>query len=182
MNPVQNSTIFNCRRWYLWINCQSSNDIIVIWTEFVCFCFAHLSIAPLLPRRSITCLLVLLSLNTIWFDLELHLITLNVHCILQSHGQSDGFEKIMRNVNIVFTTLFTIESIMKILGFGIKVNKLHQCACVFGWSEMKSRLKNTAAQYCSRSLPRIFWVPNEPTFDILMVQMSKILNKQRQLH
>lgn len=45
-----------------------------------------------------------------------------IMCVLQSHGQSEGFEKIMRNVNIVFTTLFTIESILKILGFGIKVS------------------------------------------------------------
>lgn len=44
------------------------------------------------------------------------------YAILQSHGQSEGFEKVMRNINIVFTTLFTIESILKILGFGIKVS------------------------------------------------------------
>ncbi|XP_055309467.1 voltage-dependent calcium channel type A subunit alpha-1-like isoform X3 [Sitodiplosis mosellana] len=49
------------------------------------------------------------------------LIVLNTLLLMmKSHGQSESFEKIMRYINIVFTTLFSIESILKILGFGIK--------------------------------------------------------------
>ncbi|XP_031635540.1 voltage-dependent calcium channel type A subunit alpha-1-like isoform X2 [Contarinia nasturtii] len=49
------------------------------------------------------------------------LIVLNTLLLMmKSHGQSEGFDSVMRYINIVFTTLFSCESILKILGFGIK--------------------------------------------------------------
>lgn len=39
----------------------------------------------------------------------------------QYHGQGREYESVLRNINVVFTALFTVEAILKIFGFGIKV-------------------------------------------------------------
>lgn len=38
----------------------------------------------------------------------------------QSNDQTEDFEKVMLSINIVFTSLFTMESVLKIIGFGFK--------------------------------------------------------------
>lgn len=40
---------------------------------------------------------------------------------LQYHGRSSTLEAISRYINMVFTGLFTIEALLKIFGFGVKV-------------------------------------------------------------
>lgn len=39
----------------------------------------------------------------------------------QYHGQHATYDKVLLDINILFTGLFTIEAILKIFGFGIKV-------------------------------------------------------------
>lgn len=42
----------------------------------------------------------------------------------QYHGQHATYDKVLRYINMLFTGLFTIEAILKIFGFGIKVCSL----------------------------------------------------------
>ena len=39
----------------------------------------------------------------------------------QYHNQSDAYEKTMRYINMGFTGMFSVETVLKIIGFGIKV-------------------------------------------------------------
>lgn len=39
----------------------------------------------------------------------------------QYHKQDDNYEKSMRYINMGFTGMFSVETVLKIIGFGIKV-------------------------------------------------------------
>lgn len=42
--------------------------------------------------------------------------------IFQYHGQNQTYERVLRYINMLFTGLFTIEAMLKIFGFGLKVS------------------------------------------------------------
>lgn len=44
--------------------------------------------------------------------------------IQQYHNQSKNYEKAMRYINMGFTGMFSVETVLKIMGFGVKV-----CIC-----------------------------------------------------
>lgn len=44
----------------------------------------------------------------------------------QYHNQSQTYEKAMRYINMGFTGMFSVETVLKIIGFGIKVGILEQ--------------------------------------------------------
>lgn len=50
---------------------------------------------------------------------------------LQFHGNSEFYEKILRFFNTALTAVFTVESILKILAFGVRVSHLYFGAISF---------------------------------------------------
>ena len=46
-------------------------------------------------------------------------------CSVQYNGASDVYDKVLKNLNIVFTTLFFMECILKIIAFGVLVSYRH---------------------------------------------------------
>ena len=43
-------------------------------------------------------------------------------CLLQYDGASDTYEAVLANLNIVFTSLFSMECVLKIIAFGALVS------------------------------------------------------------
>lgn len=46
---------------------------------------------------------------------------------VQYNGASDTYDKVLKNINIVFTTLFFMECILKIIAFGVLVSLDTRC-------------------------------------------------------
>lgn len=45
----------------------------------------------------------------------------------QFHGNSETYEKVLRIFNTALTAVFTVESILKILAFGVRVRFASGC-------------------------------------------------------
>lgn len=54
------------------------------------------------------------------------------HFPLQYHGQPEIYSAILKNLNIAFTVLFTIEAMLKLTAFGIRVMSNTFLICTFG--------------------------------------------------
>ncbi|XP_016334551.1 voltage-dependent L-type calcium channel subunit alpha-1D-like, partial [Sinocyclocheilus anshuiensis] len=65
--------------------------------------------------------------NSTYFEyLMFTLILLNTICLaMQHHGQSQSFSKAMNILNMLFTGLFTVEMILKLIAFKPRVR--HAC-------------------------------------------------------
>lgn len=48
--------------------------------------------------------------------------------VFQFHGAPDFYEAMLKNLNIVFTTLFSLECILKIIAFGPLVGDIYTAA------------------------------------------------------
>jgi hypothetical protein len=48
-------------------------------------------------------------------------------CFFQYDGQTEEYRKILRYFNTALTSVFTVECILKILAFGVRVGRREEC-------------------------------------------------------
>lgn len=62
-----------------------------------------------------------LSLSLIYFSQLTHIPYIRLTLFAQYHNQGKEFEKSLKYLNMGFTGMFSVETILKIIGFGVKV-------------------------------------------------------------